>query len=90
MWFTIPFIILLVFILIGGVLLGGVFTLVLVPLAILGTVGAVGGALWVRSSQDTSKSAPQTTPDDLPHTSHQNTAPAPSTPNDLVDARQRQ
>ena len=89
MWLAIPLALLILFGLIGGVLLGGVFTLVLVPLAILGAIATVAGMLWVRASQGRS-GASTSGPSPLPHSSHQNVAAAPSTPGDLVDARRQQ
>jgi hypothetical protein len=90
MWFAIPLVVLILFGLIGGVLLGGVFTLVLVPLAILGTIATIGGMLWVRATEGSSGAASASIPDGLPHSARRNTAPAPSTPGDLADARRQQ
>jgi hypothetical protein len=91
MWLAFPLIFALVFALIGGVLLGGVFTLVLVPLVIVIAVSAFGYAIWARAAGAAgSKEQPGTAGEPLPHSSHQNAPAAPATPDELVDARQKQ
>ena len=51
MWFYIPIAVLLVLGLSGGVFMGGIFTLVLVPLVMVAVVSAVGYAMWARATQ---------------------------------------
>lgn len=68
---------------------GGIFTLVLVPLALVAAVSVTACSIIARVAG--ADPAVNPTPDDgaaLPHADHANTAPAPSTPDDLVDARQ--
>lgn len=77
---------------VAGVLSGGIFTIVLVPAAILLGLallfGSWGRAKGGRSSESRSKAASSSAP--LPHSDHRNTASAPTTPDALVDARQQQ
>ncbi len=89
MWLSFVFFLLLVVVVIGGVLLGGVFTIVLVPIAVLVVVAAIGYGMWARSAgaKTTSEEGPG---DPLPHSGHRNTAPRPATPDELVDARRQQ
>jgi hypothetical protein len=78
----------LLFLLVGGVLLGGIFTLVLVPVAIVAALSAVAYLMWARAAGADPAVNPK--PDDapLPHSSYANVDPAPSTPDDVVNARQ--
>jgi hypothetical protein len=75
---------------VGGVVMGGVFTLVLVPLAIVAALSAIAYLSLARASG--ANPAVEQKPDNgpLPHSEHVDTASAPRSPDDLVDARQRQ
>jgi len=67
---------------------GGIYLLVFIPIAIVVVVVLVGYTIWARSAQTKQRS---TGPEDLtPHAGRTNTAAAPSTPDDLVDAKQKQ
>ncbi len=91
MWLTFLFVLGLVFVLVGGVLLGGVFTLVLVPLALVAAVSVAAYSIIARGAGADPAVNPKTEDGaPLPHSDHANTAPAPTTPDDLVDARQHQ
>jgi len=93
MWLYIFAFALLLFGIVGGVLSGGIFTVVLVPLGLIALVTALvmsrlaqrTGAAQPRSRAGTSEPAP------LPHSDPApSAAAAPSTPDELVDARRRQ
>ncbi|MGI8505933.1 MAG: hypothetical protein ACR2MK_03850 [Solirubrobacteraceae bacterium] len=92
MWLAIGLFFVLLFMLIAGVLSGGIFTIVLVPAAILLGIalmfGGWGRAKGGRSTESRSKKASSPAP--LPQSDHRNTAPAPATPDAIVDARQQQ
>jgi hypothetical protein len=91
MWLTFPVALLVVLFIIGAIVGGGIFTIVLVPIAVIMIVAAVGFSMWNRAqSQGSGRSHKAQTGDPLPHSGHRNVAPSPSTPDDLVDARQQQ
>jgi hypothetical protein len=77
--------------LIGGVAVGGIFAVILVSIAVIIVVVAVVMSMWARATSG------RLSPDDerprsasaYPHGSHQNASPAPATPDQLVDARQK-
>jgi uncharacterized membrane protein len=76
---------------IGGVVVGGIFALILVPIAAIILVFALVMSMWARATSgrpspedEHSRSAPP-----YPHGGHQNASPAPATPDQLVDARQK-
>ncbi len=90
MWLTFLFFVVAVLVLAGGILIGGPVALVLVPLAVIVFIVVLGYGAWSRAT-GLSASLPQSGAGDaLPHSGHQNTAPRPATPDDLVDARQQQ
>ena len=93
MWFYPLLIVLVVLALVGGTLAGGVYTLVLIPLAVIVGVSAVVYAMWGRSMQskagaDTHATAASVDP--LPHTRPRPSGRAPSSPEGLADARRQQ
>jgi hypothetical protein len=89
MWLSIGFAALIVFMVVGGALLGGVFTLVLVPIAAIAVVVAFVFSLWSRATRSRSGHGHRG-PGPLPHSEHRNTADAPATPDELTDARRLQ
>jgi hypothetical protein len=90
MWLFWLLIIGLAFLLIGGVLLGGIFTIILVPVAIVAALSAIAYLLVARATG--ANPAVERKPDagPLPQSEHANAASTPSASDDLVDARQRQ
>jgi hypothetical protein len=68
---------------------GGIFTIVVLPLAVIVAVVALLISLWGRAS-GRSEGEPRREPAPLPHSDHANTAPAPTSPGQLVDARRAQ
>lgn len=92
MWF---YPVLLLFVLLGLagiVFLGGVYTLVLVPLAVLGLVSAVGYAMWGRAqaaSAEGATDATHTARRPLPGRGRRARGRVPTSPERLVDARRQ-
>jgi hypothetical protein len=77
---------------IGGVASGGIFTIIFIPLGAIMLVSAVLFGMWGRASQGSAGGetrASNTGQARLRHTPPQG-AGAPSTPEDLVDARRVQ
>jgi hypothetical protein len=90
MWFYIPAAFLLVLALSGGVFAGGIFTLALVPLAVVAVISAVWYALWARASQSRAggeTDASPTTTRPLPHSKRRPGGKARTSPERLADAR---
>lgn len=93
MWLYIVALVLLIFGLVGGVLTGGIFTIVFIPLGIIALVSAIAYGAWGRAAhgrQGSSTHATPSTAEPLPSSQHHNTASAPSTPEQLADARRAQ
>ena len=93
MWFYPLLIVLVILALVGGTLAGGVFTLVLIPLAAIVAVSAIVYAMWGRALQGragaaTDASAASTQP--LPHHRHRPSGRAATSPESLTDARRQQ
>jgi flagellar basal body-associated protein FliL len=83
--------------LVGGILTGGIFTIVLIPVGVLALVTAGVLSLWARATQgkeagETEGGAgdPSSAMDRPLPTGHSNTATAPSSPEQLTDARRQQ
>jgi cytochrome c-type biogenesis protein CcmH/NrfG len=92
-WFYPILLILVLLGIAGGVFLGGVYTLVLVPLVVIVLVSALGYALWARSQAVASGST--ATPDPsghppLPHRRQRMASRAQTTPERLVEGRRQQ
>jgi hypothetical protein len=92
MWLSVGFAFLLVLIIVGSFLLGGVFTIILIPLALIAGMAAVGYVMWGRAqgSADSQAEAHSGGPDPLPVSGHQNVGDTPASPGDLTDARRLQ
>jgi hypothetical protein len=89
MWLYIIAVFLLVVGIVGSVVSGGIFTIVLVPLGVIALVTAGIVTLWARSQQGRAGQtgdSPEPSEEPLP-TGHSNAPAAPSTPEDLVNAR---
>jgi hypothetical protein len=90
MWLAILFFLGAVFVAVAGVLTGGIFTLVLVPIAVIAVVSAIGYAGWgYLKGGGTQQEVESARSDPLPHSGHSNVPARPNTPDELVDARQR-
>lgn len=93
MWFYPLLGLLVVLALIGGTVAGGVYTLVLIPLAVIAAVSAIIYAMWGRSMQSRAGADTQATAasvDPLPHTRPRPSGRAASSPEGLADARRQQ
>lgn len=90
MWLFFIVVPLIIILVVGGLLAGGIFTIVFLPIAAIILGSAVLYTMWGRST------APENIPGErervapLPHTDHANAAPAPTRPEQLVDARRRE
>jgi uncharacterized protein (DUF58 family) len=93
MWFYPILLILVLLGIAGGVFLGGVYTLVLVPLVVVVIVSAVGYALWARSQAVASGAGGAADPSahqPLPHRRERVPSRATTTPERLVEGRRQQ
>jgi hypothetical protein len=93
MWLFIIGAFLLVVGIVGGALSGGIFTIVLIPLAAVALISAVVHSAAARKAQAKAGGAsdfsePGQRP--LPSSHRSNSAPAPSSPEQLADARRQQ
>ncbi len=93
MWFY-PFVLaLVIFAIVGATLAGGVYTIVLIPLAVIVLISAVVYSLWGRALQGSGgvqSDASATTDRPLPRRRRRPSGRAPSSPEALVDARRQQ
>jgi flagellar basal body-associated protein FliL len=88
MWLFLPVLVLVVAAVVGGAFAGGIYTIVLIPLAVIALFGAIvygyfTGAAQRHAEQDRAPGRPAAPPT----AQHDASAPAPSTPEELVDAR---
>jgi hypothetical protein len=93
MWFYPLVLFLVILAVIGGTLAGGIFTIVLVPLAAIVLVSAVVYGLWGRALAGSAGGADEAThaPDrPLPHRFGRPSGRAPSSPERLADTRRQQ
>jgi hypothetical protein len=91
MWLAFIFIFGAIFVIVAGILSGGIFTIILVPLAVIAFLSWVvyaAFAYYAGASSSSPDSPSQVAA--LPHSYHDNTVPRPTTPDELVDARQQQ
>lgn len=93
MWFY-PLIVLLAILAIAGATLGGgIFTIVLIPLALIALGSAVVYGMWARATQakeGTASASAEEPGRPLPHRRRRPSGRAPSTPGRLADARRQQ
>jgi len=90
MWLYMIAVVLLVLGIGGGVLTGGIFTIVVLPLGAIVLVAAIFAGFWARSTEARhgGKSASEIEPRPLPHTNRpQPGASGTTSPEELVDAR---
>jgi hypothetical protein len=93
MWFYPLLILLVILAIVGGTLAGGVFTLVLIPLAVIAAASAILYAMWGRSMESragASTDGTATTVEPLPHQRQEPSGREPTTPEALADARRQQ
>jgi hypothetical protein len=84
-WFVLPLVIVMV---LGGLLAGGIFTIVFLPLALIIIAIAVISSMYGVSDRRRRLPRDQPTAMDL-GTGAVNESPAPSTPSELTDARRQ-
>jgi hypothetical protein len=90
MWLYIIAVFLLIFGIVGSVLSGGIFTIVLIPLGFIALVSAmVHGSLGqgAQRREGPRDDGHSSVAQPLPVSEHSNTASAPTTPEQLADAR---
>ena len=93
MWLYILAFFLLIFGIVGSVLSGGIFTIVLLPLGFIALISAIVFGAFGRSAQGrqgASTNARSSNGRPLPASEHSNTAAAPTTPDEIADARRVQ
>jgi hypothetical protein len=93
MWLYMFALVLLLAGIVGGVAGGGVFTIVLVPLAFIVAASALIYSMWGRASQGAAGAdtdAQPSTNRPLPHSFREDSGHAPSSPERLADARRGQ
>lgn len=93
MWFYPLVLFLAILALAGGILLGGVFTIILIPIAFIVAVSAAVYALWGRALAGASGAETEARPVDqrpLPHQRRRPSGRARTSPERLVDARRRE
>lgn len=93
MWFYPLLLALVVLAIVGGSLAGGIYTVVLIPLAVVVVVSAVVYSLWGRAMEGSAggaTDASHVSNDPLPHRRRRPSGRAPSSPEALADARREQ
>jgi hypothetical protein len=93
MWFYPLVLVLVILALAGGTLLGGVYTIILVPLAAVVVVSLLIYALWGRALQGregVATDADHVSSRPLPHRRRRPSGRAPTSPEALTDARRQQ
>ncbi len=92
MWFYPILAFLVIVAIVGGIFAGGIFTIVLVPLALIAVgswifYGAMGPSGEVRANREATASL--TTEPSLPHIKEHDSGHEPTTPERLVDLRRQ-
>jgi len=92
MWLYVLAFFILIFGIVGSVLSGGIFTIVLLPLGVIALISAVVFGAFGRSAQGRQGGSTNaaSTGRPLPASEHSNTAAAPTTPGEIADARRVQ
>lgn len=93
MWFYPLLLAVVILAIVGGSLAGGIYTIVLVPLAVIVVVSAVVYSLWGRALQGSaggSTDASHVSHQPLPHRRRRPSGRAPSSPEGLADTRREQ
>jgi flagellar basal body-associated protein FliL len=92
MWLYLIAVVLVVLGLVGGIVTGGIFTIVILPIGVVMLIGAVVAGMWARATQ--AKAGGETSARGTEHPPLRHTAPRePSTvntPEELADARRAQ
>lgn len=93
MWFYPLLIALVILAIVGGTLAGGIFTIVLVPLAAIALISAIVYGVWGRALEGRAgvpTDATHEADSPLPHRERRPTGRVPTSPGRLVDARRQQ
>jgi uncharacterized membrane protein YfcA len=93
MWFYPVVLVLVILALAGGALAGGIYTIVLIPIAAIVLISALVYSLWGRALQGSSgvsTEASHTSDRPLPHRRRRPTGRSQGSPEALVDARRQQ
>jgi hypothetical protein len=90
MWLLFIALPLFVLLLVAGLVAGGIYAAVLVPIAVVIGGGAAVYTMWGRSTHPSNIPSERDHVKPLPHSDHSNVAATPSTPDQLVDARRHQ
>ena len=93
MWFYPLLLALVVLAIVGGTLAGGIYTIVLVPVAVIVVVSAALYAMWGRAMEGSggvSTDATHASDQPLPHRRRRPSGRAPSSPEAVADARRQQ
>ncbi len=93
MWFYPVVLVLVILALAGGTLAGGIYTIVLIPIAAIVVISGVVYALWGRALQGSagvSTDASHTSSRPLPHRRRRPSGRAQGSPEALTDARRQQ
>jgi hypothetical protein len=85
MWFYIVVVVLVVLGIAGGIFAGGIFTIVLVPLALIVLLSGLGYSLIARAAQEKAGATDAENP--LPHQPHRATGHVRTSPERLADER---
>ena len=90
MWFYPILLALALLAIVGAIFLGGVFTLVLVPLFVVALVSTLGYAIWARSQTSASGGENRPAGDrPLPHRHSRPASSVTASPEQLVDGRRQ-
>lgn len=92
MWLYPLLIVVVILAVVGGTLAGGVFTIVLMPVAAIVLISGLVYAIWGRSLEagaDADTNATHTTDRPLPHNRRRPSGRTPSSPERLADARRQ-
>lgn len=90
MWFYPVVLFLVILAIVGGTLAGGIFTIVLVPLAAVVFISGIVYAIWGRAMEGGTEAGDATTHRPLPHERRRPDGRAPSSPQRLADTRRQQ
>lgn len=87
MYLALPIVIVMVIL---GLLAGGIYTIVFLPLAAIIIGAGILFTMWGRATRQRNIPGERERVKPLPHTSHANAATPPATPDQLVDAQRQQ
>jgi Na+/H+-dicarboxylate symporter len=93
MWLYPVVLVLVILAIVGATLAGGIFTIVLVPLAVIALISAIVYALWGRALEGSAGAnidASHTTDRPLPHQRRRPSGRSRTSPERLADTRRRQ